>query len=816
MAAVHYPGTPGTILYGGRAAVAPGSDLTTLTLQNESASVQAAGFVSPMFGVPFAKGAMPAGSYPQFTLEDGTPCPASLWGITSWPDGSMKFCGAMIRVPASIPGSGTLAITVKSGGVAPGSSERSTADLTVADIKVELTGVTNLSGLWTASLNTAVADGADIVLIGDGAAGKLWRIGGHVKQAGAAHGQLYCWHYVAALQDGAGNLLGLRYLGRVAQPFVDVASPAPARRVLTAALKSGATTLRNLQGHDTTETLGANIGMAHYTSFFTAGANGRWDYVQGGGSQASDCTVRVTHDKVYVVKTRLLPPYDTALAVAAAPAYDYAPYTAGPMQRAMPGAGGREDIGLLPAWHVRHALSPTANHERTMRTIGLASGGWRTQLRRNAYVKGPIPCTTAATSYAGMGTVEPTWRYHSSGSAGVAWVEPNDSMWVEEWEPSHRPGAAYYPYLATGEPQYLDLLTDHAAELLLNLPGGSCTPRVTSPVTNTTIWLNEDFGERDVVLGATTYSGGGLFFARGLIRVTAWGTRDIAQAAALLPDVCPAGTGVRAYLRDVMSKSHAAINDYNGRFGATWANFGALYFQGRPESNNPWCSGFLSESVCHQASILDTAEASTLRTYLGKYWENIAQQMDISCAFAYGGSMYDHAGARVETAAGMVFTIDSALTFSATTGRATISAAPNGTNGSWTPTNGDVFAFANIYSAVRPFPAIPEHQRLYAVNCSGQTFQLATTPGGAPLTVPADCVVNTFAAQIQDFSPDMTFETYIGTGVYLSSITAAIRHHAALGDSVPTAVSKSSAKLTQAGTTFGADPRNAQLAAYPA
>lgn len=815
MAAVHYPGTPGTILYGGRAAVAPGSDLTTLTLQNESASVQAAGFVSPMFGVPFAKGAMPAGSYPQFTLEDGTPCPASLWGITSWPDGSMKFCGAMIRVPASIPGSGTLAIKVKSGGVAPGSSARSTADLTVADIKVELTGVTNLSGLWTASLNTAVADGADIVLIGDGAAGKLWRIGGHVKQAGAAHGQLYCWHYVAALQDGAGNLLGLRYLGRVAQPFVDVASPAPARRVLTAALKSGATVLRSLQGHDTTETPGANIGMPQFSSFFTAGANGRWDYLQGGGSQAADCTVRVTHDKVYVVKTRLLPPYDTALAVAAAPAYDYIPYTAGPMQRAMPGTGGREDIGLLPAWHVRHVLSPTAAHEKTMRCIGLASGGWRTQLRRSAYVGGQIPCTTAAASYAGMGPVQSGWRYYD---AGIGFTVPanNDSLWLEEWEPSHRPGAVYYPYLATGEPQYLDLLTDHAGSMIMRQIGGQRVMRITEPVTSSTLRLTGDWGERDVVIGPTTYSGGGQFFLDNLIRINAWGTRDIAQAAALLPDVCPSGTENRNYLREVMSKSYAAINDYNTSLGAPWSNFGALYFDPRPESNNPWCSGFLSDSVCHQASILGTPESIALRTYLGKYWENIAQQMDISCAFAYGGSIYDDTGLRSNTMSSVVFTLSAKLTFSAATGRATVGAHPSGRNASWSPTNGDVFTFATVYDATLPYPSIPEHKRLYAVNCSGQTFQLSQTPGGTPLAVEADCSVLACGAHLQTFSPDVTFEGNVGPGDYLAVVTGAIRHHAAVGDSVPLAITESSAKLTAAGTTFSLDPRNAVLASYPA
>ncbi|MBS0227649.1 MAG: hypothetical protein JSS23_03020 [Proteobacteria bacterium] len=815
MATIHYPGVPGTIIYGGRASVAPGAELTTLTLVNESATAQAAGFVSPMFGVPLKQGDVPAGSYPAFTLADNTPCPATLWGVTSWPDGSMKFCGAMIRVPASVPGSGTLAIKVKSGGVAPGSSARSTADLTAADLKAELTGVTNLTGLWTASLNTAITDATDIVLIGDGAAGKVWRIGGHVKQAGAAHGQLYCWHYVAALQNGSDGLQGLRYLGRIAQPFADVASPAPSRRVLTAALKSGATTLRSLQGHDTTETPGANIGMPHFSSFFTAGTNGRWDYVQGGGSQAADCTIRVTHDKTYFIKSRLLPPYDTTLAVTAGLGYDYVPYTAGPMQRHMPGTGGREDIGLLPSWHVRHVLSPIAAHDKTMRCVGLATGGWRNLLRRTAYPNGQIPCTTAAASYAGMGAVQSSWRYYGAGN-GFTVPVPNDSLWYEEADSSHRPGAVYYPYIATGEPQYLDMLCDNANAWILNLVPGGKSMNTTLPINMGTVKLTGAFGERDVTVAGTTYIGGGLFFYENMTRVTAWGTRDVAQAAALLPDTCPAGTENRVYLREVMSKCHTAINAYNSALGVPWSNSGIMFFDSANYDDSPWCSGFVSESVCHQASILGTTEAATLRAYLAKYWENIAQRMDISCAFAYRCNIYDDTGRRSDSVNSLVYKVGVNLAFSAATSRTTISNGPEGTNGQWMPTNGDIFAFNDVYDPVRPYPSQPQYKRLHAVNCSGQTFQLSETPGGAPLAVPADCVVSCCGAQIQNFSPNITFEGYIGTGVYLSSITNAIRHHAAVGDAVPTAVSESSARLASSGTTFEQDPRNAVLTAYPA
>ena len=63
-------------------------------------------------------------------------------------------------------------------------SSRTLSDVTAADLKVELTGVTNLSGVWVASLNTAITDASEIIVIGDGPAGKLWRIRGAFKQSG--------------------------------------------------------------------------------------------------------------------------------------------------------------------------------------------------------------------------------------------------------------------------------------------------------------------------------------------------------------------------------------------------------------------------------------------------------------------------------------------------------------------------------------------------------------------------------------------------------------------------------------------------------
>lgn len=805
-----YVFTPGVTLYVGMPTPG-GSLLTTLTLVNTSGSEQAANFVAPMFGQPFVQGDVPSGQYPAFELTDGTPCPATIHSVTTWPDGSMKWCGVLMRVPTTIAGSGSLTINVKNGGSAPSASSRTTGDLTAADLSTVLTGVTNLTGEWTASLNTAITDATDIVSLGDGPAGRIWRIGGPFKQSGSPHGQLHCWHYVAALQNSSGGLLGLRYLGRAAQPWADVSSPTPTRRVLTAVLKSGASTLRSLQGHDTTETPGSNIGMAHYTSFFTAGTDGKWDFVQGGGSASADCTVRVQHDKTYFVKSRLVPPYDLTVEPTSSSSVDYRPYGRGPMQRDVGGTGERDDIGILTSWAARHLLTQAAVDERVIRVVGLCSAGWR-QLTRRSTTKQIVPCTDPAASYTGLGTIQTTWRVRPGLNSGAVAPSVETSMWLSEFEPSHRPNATYYPYLVTGEPQYLDLMVEQANGLLLSAVPGSSSMNTATTLTKSTLRTNSDFGDRDVVIGGTTYKGGGYWFTDGLLRVPAWGTRDIAQAAAVYPDTCPWGTETRKYLRDVMAALYTSANVYNNARAQAWRDSGMFNFDSRDGSEAPWCHAYMSLSICHQANILPSTDAATFRAHIGRYWSRAEELMDIGCAMAYTALHYDESGNRVEDMEDMVFEVGSTLTFSTSTNRATVSGNP----GSWVPTNGDVFAFSSFRDADKPFSEATDYRRLYAANCSSNTFQLSATPGGSVITVTSNAVVTGFYCRLANFAPHYSFENVSSPAAYVSNIRGSIRMHEASGDSfINAARVDADARLVTAGVTFTSDPKNAFAAAYP-
>lgn len=806
MPTINYPGTPGTTLYGG---IDPAALLTTLSFVNTSGSEQATGFVSPMFGLPLKQGDVPAGEYPVFQLENGTECPATLWGITTWPDGSMKFCAGMVRVPSTVAGSGTLTIEVKSGGDAPAASARSTSDLTAADLSVVLTGVTNLSGDWTASLNTAITDDDETVVIGDGPAGKVWRIRGSFKQSGSPHGQLECYHYVAALQDGSGDLMGLRYLGRVAQPWADVASPTPTRRVATAVLKSGASTLRTLQGHDTTETPGDNIAINHYSSFYTCGTDAKWDYVQGGGSASADCTIRVQHDNAHLVLSKLVPPYDLEVSTSSSTTTNYYPYGRGPHGvRDIDTTGNSNFIGVLPMWAVRHLINQTVDDERAVRVGGLVAAGWRATLRDSASGQ-IIPVVDVQASYPGMGTVQTSWRYVSTNRVGVQNPTVTTSLWSGDTNTSHRGSAAYYPYLITGEPQYLDILEEHAAQAIMQSIPATAVLRTEQPITSLFIGEGGDYRNKQIGTGGTIYKGAGLCWQVSNTRTNAWAVRDVVQAIGVLPDDSPS----KPYFEDVLTSAVDSVLALNATRPSSWqdsgmftthaASYNASDIDARLES--PWQLGYYALAIAHGADLTKNPSVEAFRDQWGKFYKTLQDDAALIQATAYRILQFNADGTFVMDTADLLFYNGDDIVFSAAANTGTVSQL-------WSPTNGDVFAFFSDLTANKPFPEATDGTRFYAVNCSGKTFQLAASPGGSPIDVPSDITVSLYMARLQNFDPEL----FVGDNNYVGIMSSAIRYMLLSGDTtLAAAKTKIDASVTGLPLNFSTDPRNAMADAYP-
>lgn len=779
-------------------AIAPDRLLYEVSMVNTSGSTQAADFVSPMFGLAFKQGDIPASTYPQIKTTGGIVCPATLHSITSWPDGSMKFCGAFCRVPSSIAGSGTLTLEVRSGAAAPASGARSTSDLTAADIKTELVGVDGFTGTLTTSLNNAISTG-NVVLFANGPAGALWRIDGEARDgSNTAHGQIYCWHYVMAMTNAAGTLLGLRYLGRIAQPWMDPGADttytAPRHRDLSATLKRGSTTIRAFTGYTDESTLSSTIRLPHNTSFFTAGTDGRWDFVQGGGSAASDCTVRVTTSVSYFKQTKVVPPYNLAAGATDPTAVDYRPFGFGSINYAMGSTGEREDIGVFPEWCVRHMAIQSAITERNIRVNGLTMGHCRYTYRDRAS-KQPTPCTDIQSSYTGLGTIRTSYRTLLSNQIGLRAASPNTTYWGEDG--SHPPAAVIWPYLFSGEPQYLDMGTDMAFARVLEMHPGTTTAKVGAPITDT---MQLGYGGRlfQVGSGGTVYKGAVFLTEEGGLRTPAWCMRDVAFAAAFLPDTPPDGADSRTYLRDVCESNYAGFVAYWSALPA--GADGIIAYMGGISNGSPWMSGHYGASACYQSDILPGANVNAMRAILARFWEHTATAGYNVAAFMqyrwnpWNGNRFAES---IEDCTGHC--AGPSISFSAATGRGTIQTlAFNSPNLSftdaflWTLTNGDAFAVGKQeYANTVPWTGVAQGQVVYAVNVVGNTFQAALAPGGAPLTVPINATISNFFARPKNMAPSTLYNAY--ALAYQGLIAGTIQYFKACGESVDTVLAQSDA-----------------------
>lgn len=415
-----------------------------------------------------------------------------------------------------------------------------------------------------------------------------------------------------------------------------------------------------------------------------------------------------------------------------------------------------------------------------------------------------------------MGTMRTSWR-HWPAAYMTGLQNPGSwaSLWAEEFCSHHRASPFYYAYMITGEVQYADMMAELATVTMLNMEpntqGWSTTLPITNPVTG-------GFGERGALIGGTTYKGAGLIFRQDVFRIPAWGSRDVAHAAALLPDSGTLYAGVKAYCLDVLTRCYAATTAYNNAMSADWRASGLWSLISRAANDqsyeSPWALGYFVNSVCHQSNITPETGANTFRSHLAKFGQQItAAGFDVACWAAYRFDQYNET-ARIDKTSELVFMMyDCVLT--PNTGNNTF--AISGPNSGWTPTNGDVFMFSTTMSAAKPFASAANDRRLYAVevNTGTKTFKLALTPGGAAITVTSGTAINLFMARLQNFSPRWSFEGYTGADAYVANIYGALRHLEACGESVTASRTRQDALLAASGTTLTGNPKNAFLPTYP-
>lgn len=765
-------------------AVAPDKELTTLALKNTSGATQTAGFVTPSFGHAFVQGEIPVGSYPFFRTAAGVNIPATIWGENAWPDGSMQFCCVMLQVPVAIAAGASLTVQVRSGGVKPSAGTRTLAEASALGIQIDLNVTTPAEGAYLSNLASAITRAADLKVVADGPAGKIWRVGDHARNGSdVEHGQLYVRHFLYALSKADGSLDGFRHLARVVQPFATGNVPEARVRTLTCTVKAGAATVRALQGHDTTETPGSNISVPHYGSFMTAGPAARYDRFNAAGAVATDAPIQVIHDLLYAQRANFVPPSITG---GSAQSLDYSYYAmgAGGMRRYMPDTGGRHDIGLVTGWCADYINNQSTVNEKALRVNAMCASGWRIALWQRDTVNITAVSDTRA-SFAGLGTIQKTWRYHDTGG-GFQKPAPNTSLWTEDW--SHRPNVFLMSYFLTGEPHLLDLIGDNAAAILAGLAPGLKTMDTARPASSPGIqpWV----GDRDVRTGltGTTFKNGGTAYVPG--RTGAWATRDVALASRLLPDVMYDGSEANLYFRDSTQSSVRALAAYAENMPEPHRTDGLFIFEPNGgtdrEYEAPWQTSFWNHVLCWMSGDNVHPETVTARKYMLRRYRRAIDLFDIGVMISYRAAQYDENENMILSMQQYVANGKRRLQLDSETNIVTI--LPRGADemGNWTPTAGDIVAFSEQLDAVNiPFPEHGRNKRLYVINPVGQTFQLSLTKGGSVLDIPTSMTVTHPLGQYQNLAPATMFSEDVP---YNQMLIGALKYHQRMGDTDATAV----------------------------
>lgn len=341
----------------------------------------------------------------------------------------------------------------------------------------------------------------------------------------------------------------------------------------------------------------------HGGSIYTADSQGRSNFFQGTGSLAADNTVRTQFNRTYLHSTGALPPWNLSVSgvafggtikdipdaagSAAKPYWNgtptWTPCSCGPMSPFNRGQGGSNpDIGPLQLWHACHFYNQSAVADLAVRTIGFASDFEGIGSVRDYTTGGYI--NVSNTSYTGMpapsGAQQSTIMIINNNVYGfTAPSQPTQGnygfVWGAEQNNAHKPNMAFYAFLVFGEPHFHDLMIEQGTGSLLEFSAGARVPSGTAPA---------GYG---IAMAAQS----------GDLRNSAWTFRDVFLPAIFAADPANNGTGVDGSQVPKYLKDLAAGN-------MTWAN--AMYsstFLGTPlNSQNSWRQIFPDGTYLDSAS----------------------------------------------------------------------------------------------------------------------------------------------------------------------------------------------------------------------
>jgi hypothetical protein len=314
----------------------------------------------------------------------------------------------------------------------------------------------------------------------------------------------------------------------------------------------------------------------------------RWRKVFWWGAEGPQ--VHVKHNTAYLIGTRALPNYDQTLIIpesalaALKSRWTGAitePMAVGLAMPGMPTTGGRDDIGLLPAWAAQYLLSMDKRaKEVTTGTADLA-GSWSAHYRDRNTDRPISPIDYPYMTILGIpnDTYNPATKKFEkfpTCATTTACTSPNTH------DVPHQPSFAYLPYLVTGDHYYLEELQFWA---MYN--GFSSNP------------------------GYRQFSKG--LFQSDQVRGQAWALRTLSEAAYISPDNDRLKSHFTSMLKDNLDwYNNAYTNNASANVLGFIANgYAVVYENGTGLA--PWMDDFFTSAVGHAAELGFTQAEPLLR-----------------------------------------------------------------------------------------------------------------------------------------------------------------------------------------------------------
>lgn len=388
-----------------------------------------------------------------------------------------------------------------------------------------------------------------------------------------------------------------------------------------------------------TITATAYLYMTYYAKQFFCGTNAEYDFVQGGGSVSSVTVSRSQMNNVYWMATLTIPKYDLTIGTPTSSASSsYYVNSSGPWSHSTNATSEREELGVLPSPYARHIYTQAAIDELAVRVGSIVQCNMPVNVRTKSngclipYNNGPGGSGT----YPGMVTPQPLARWGGASTLSTTAYLPNSSTVLratfDSFAGDHRTGFAYYAYVLTGQPEYLDMLLEIANASI----GFQLAPGTTTTVINTSTYaplgVGANASSRIVTTGSITRWG--IVMQTTTQRDSAWNIRDMGCASEISPNPHPQCAGMVPYLKDVVADNAAFMVDIINLAPTTYAATTKLFYVTTGiYFNDVWMQSYMIQAVSLFLGMSGSANWKTFVNGLNTFWSHYANTFG---AFATG------------------------------------------------------------------------------------------------------------------------------------------------------------------------------------